>query len=289
MRCSTVAPPPQPPPVDPSAPRVVSERAIENVKAEHASLAAYETQLYSIATGGLERAKNGAATVQAASTAIAALYTGVLGLVFSAQGTAFPLRGLITPLFLGVAVVLSTYYLAFILPTYKILVTPPGGRTTVGLNVRSRVVDVGDVVDRTVRRRSWAIRAGVVALAVGLVGMALPFLSSDSLSPPETSTTDASIDWPTPPPVDTSSPGEVELGKILYQGQIDHFRAHLDDKPPATNGYIENPDFFWWALIYGAAAVILVPILLWVLDWGFHSLYRKIQEKRQSTGAATTN
>ncbi|MFF1633267.1 hypothetical protein [Leifsonia sp. NPDC058248] len=266
--------PPGPEQGAPNQKPALPPQVMENFKADNTSLAAYEGRFYDLAVGSVDRAKTGATTVQGASTAIAALYTGVLGLVFSATGTAFPIRGLITPLFLGVAVVLSTYYLAFITPGYKVMMTPPGGKS-LGQNVHDRIVAIGEAVDRTVRRRSWAIRAAVVALAVGLVGMALPFITTATFEQTKQASATPSIDWPTPPAVAPGERGAVDFGKILYQAQIDEFRAHLNDKAAPTTGYIESVDFFILALIIGLLAVIVLPVVLWFIDWATHAREKK--------------
>jgi len=52
-------------------------------------------------------------TVQKAAAAIAALYTPLLGVVFSVNDNPLPSRGVIPVLFLGLAILSSTAYLAY--------------------------------------------------------------------------------------------------------------------------------------------------------------------------------
>jgi hypothetical protein len=266
------------------APDPVPPEALEETKTDNASLAAFEAQMYGVAVGGLDRAKNGATVVQTASTAIAALFTGVLGFVFSAQGTTFPLRGLITPLFLGVAVVLSTFYLAFITPAYTVLRTWPGAKS-LGENVQDRIDFIGDYVERVIRRRSWALRAAVVALAVGLVGMALPFISGSSSEPAQPTMASVSsapepTGWPTPDPINTEEPGAVDLAKIKYQAQIEEYRAHLSYTKSVQPDDLDSMDFFLKALWIGIAAVVFLPLLLLFLDWLFHEVAGWVEKRR---------
>ncbi len=208
--------------------------------------------------------------MQAASTAIAALYTGVLGLVFSLTGTPFPLRGLVTPLFLGIAVVLSTYYLAFILPGYKVRRDPPGAKR-LGPNVYDRILAVGEAVDRTVGRRSWAIRASVAALAVGLFGMALPFITPATFEQAKASSAASVIHLPDPPKVAPGERGAVDLAKIKYQAEVDYYAKHADDKAAPAKGKIESWDFFVWSLVVGLLFVIVVPLVLAWIDKSAHA------------------
>lgn len=64
--------------------------------------------IFDVAKGSIDRARAGAEKVQTAATAIAGLYTTVLGVSFSVTEKPLPGRGLIAPIFLGAAIVAST-------------------------------------------------------------------------------------------------------------------------------------------------------------------------------------
>lgn len=267
------------PSVADSGPIEDRDRALEEFKADAASSAEYEKRSYDVAIGALERAKSGASAIQAASAAIAALYSGVLALVFSTEGATFPLRGVVSPIFLGLAVVLATYYLAFIAPVRDEAKVPPGGLAW-QMNVHDRVSYVTRLVNTVVTRRSLAIRAAVVALAIGLAAMPLPFLSGDAFEQATSAATttrhsatddavagsgsgDESLAWPEPR-LDLP----MELATILYQEQLDKFVADLyeaDRQQGEHSGYVESLDFFLMAVLLGAAVVALLPPLLLLL------------------------
>lgn len=276
--------PPNPPPVEPGSGAGIPPDDSDEAKADYASMAAWEGRAYDIAFGGLDRSRTGATTVQGASAAIATLYTGALGFVFSTTSSSFPLRGLLTPLFLGIAVVLSTFYLAFLTPATKYFTSPPGGQVTVSKNVWARVNDVGDRVDKVTGRRAWAIRSAVVALGVGLVCMPLPFITSTSFSQtPTASVTPTS--WPTPPPVDGSQPGSVDFGKILYQAQVDEFRADLKESKPEPSGLVESGWFFLSIFGVGVLLIVFLPLAARRGDKKF----REEQKRLRESSAASAN
>src|SRR5690349_11136386 len=88
--------------------------------AEFANLKEMHGHFYTLASASLERSRFAAETIQKASAAIAALYTGVLALVFSVTDNPLPLRGILAPIFLGLAVVLSSMYLTYIVAAPQI-------------------------------------------------------------------------------------------------------------------------------------------------------------------------
>jgi superfamily II helicase len=67
-----------------------------------------------VARNSIERSRDSAKYVQTAAVAIAGLYSGLLGLVFSITSNPLPIRGVYATAFLGLAVALATAYLAFI-------------------------------------------------------------------------------------------------------------------------------------------------------------------------------
>lgn len=167
------------------------ELAKQRADAEHAVLAtleearwaaewelvkAYHETVAEVTKGAIERARDGAKYVQTAAAAIAALYTGALGLVFSVTDNPLPLRGVLAPAFLGLAVALATAYLAYV---------KRAPRVPLVLNARSqaelqhaRTSHLTKWVAATVHNRRWAVRSSVIALAIGVAFMAAPFVSS---------------------------------------------------------------------------------------------------------------
>jgi len=88
-----------------------------NRDADASNLAKFHDTMTTLAIGSVDRARAGAELVQKASAALVTLYTGVLALVFSVTNNPLPPRGVLAPVFLGLAVVLSTAYIAYLEPT----------------------------------------------------------------------------------------------------------------------------------------------------------------------------
>jgi hypothetical protein len=143
-----------------------------------ASLTKFEAEAYDLSKSSVERSRTAAATVQSASAALVAVYTGVLALAFSVTDNPLPLRGLLAPIFLGAAVVFSTAYVAYIVPRLRAfpVPSPEGSPDKVSLD---RLQVYADMASDIVSRRSWTMRAAVVSLGVGLAYMALPFIGND--------------------------------------------------------------------------------------------------------------
>ncbi len=74
----------------------------------------YHTTIVEISKGSVERARDSAKYIQTAAAAIAALYTALLGLVFSVTDHPLPVRGVYAVAFLGLAIAFATAYLAFV-------------------------------------------------------------------------------------------------------------------------------------------------------------------------------
>lgn len=251
--------------------------------------AAFEDTLFTVITGATDRAKNAVTVLQGAATALLAIYTGLLGFVYSATGEALPLRAIITPVFLGLAVLLSTYYTSFVYPRV--------GDTTSGATLPTstpRDLRMAERVDALVlyvgvltQRRAWALRAAVVALSIGLVAIALPFVegapdnsageTSAGSSSSETQPSDDAdrdewigVELPaTPPPTDWP----VELRAVYLQAQLDDAAAEAaerrasaksdedDDVEPVS--YIGSAEFTWAFIGVGLALVVLTGLVSW--------------------------
>jgi hypothetical protein len=199
-----------------------------------------------VAKGSIDRARAGAELVQKGAAAVVTIYTAVLGVSFSVAERPLPSRGVIAPVLLGVAVVLSTVYLAYqSKPDDDVdeLDEEPSSHAT-ALEVARRYVMW--TRSGASQRRYW-LRASVVSLGLALVFLPAPFVtfkSSDANAVAATKTA-----WP-------SQPTEVQdpaLQRILYAAQVKE--AATNRAKPATvaaDGHDEE-----WALA-GAIALILV-------------------------------
>lgn len=228
--------------------------ATANRAADIANLQKFHDSMSSVATGSIDRARAGADLVQKASAAIATLYTGILALVFSVTDNPLPSRGVLAPLFLGLAVVLSTAYTAYLGPTEGLT---PGPKPVLGLEPKSfqRLNTIIRVASGIATRRSGYLRASVVSLGVGLAFIVLPFISFGSSLQP-TSASQATPEWPPPPT--TNAP--TELNAILYEAQVQEIAAARAEAASSTR---ENDTLVLIVgLVAGAAAVIFVPMIL---------------------------
>lgn len=237
----------------------VRTKSLKLIDAKITSLQSMHEHLYDVAAASPERAVHAADTVQKASAAIAALYTGVLALIFSVSGTRLPLRGITAPLFLGLAVVLSTAYLAYIKPEIESRRAYPAlarGGAFEPL-AYARLSTFIEIMTSMVERRSWMLRGAVVSLGVGLAAIALPFLSGPA--PAISAETEKQIEsvhpWPSPIP-EATSPNEVNM----YKSQLDEaaaVRAKARVNPPGTADIVSSADFFLWSI---AAGVLIVGL-----------------------------
>jgi len=197
---------------------VESDRSIASAEraADLANLAAFYQGLSNLAVGAVERARAGAEVVQKASAAIVTLYTGILAFVFVAGDNPLPARGVLAPVFLGLAVVLSTGYLAYLDAGRD---ATPGPAVVAGTEpkVIERLNSTITAASKIATRRSYALRASVISLGVGLVYIALPFMTIGGAPSPATPTPVATAPaWPTP-----NAGVPDALNAIVYKAQTD--------------------------------------------------------------------
>jgi hypothetical protein len=125
-----------------------------------------QMSIRSTAAGASQRPQALADLLLKAAGAIVTLYTGLLALVYAANGTALPLRALVPAVFLGLAVAGSMAYVAFLTdPDTTIFESRGGARENAWSQTRSFV----RWMDGFVSTRAGALRAAVAALAVGIV------------------------------------------------------------------------------------------------------------------------
>ncbi|WP_030527376.1 hypothetical protein LG324_09315 [Phycicoccus jejuensis] len=223
--------------------------------ADLASLQAFATSLTTLAVGAVDRARSGADTVQKASAAIVTIYTGILGFVFVASDNPLPTRGVLAPVFLGAAVVLSTAYLAYV-DGREASTRGPEAVGGVEPKVLARVNATVAAASAISTRRSYALRASVVALGVGLVYIVLPFVDLGSARAATPSAVASLPAWPTPA---VSSP--VELGAVVYEAQVAEVAASRTSALEAASLPPDVDDSGVVALLFlaGLAAVVVVP------------------------------
>ncbi|NKX56289.1 hypothetical protein [Arthrobacter mobilis] len=267
---NTADPDPAQPSEPPKEDDPAKEERLKEFDANITSLNYMQEHLYTLAAGSLDRRKFAAEIVLKASAAIATLYSGVLALIFSVSGTQLPLRGILAPVFLGLAVVLSAASQAYTTPRVKentegdTADTKPDedwviarGGGAFEPRAIARVNIFIQIAAKMAQRNSWMLRASVIALGVGLAGIALPFISSGS--PPSNADREASISssypWPTASPTATSA-NDV----ALYQAQVDEVaaaRANARAKPLAPQSFLNSTGFFAGSLVVGLLIVVI--------------------------------
>jgi hypothetical protein len=142
---------------------------------ETALLEAVHAGYIAVAQNSLDRALSRATFLTTGSAAIVTLYTGLLGLRFSAdKGAALPARALAPGMFLAGAVIFSTFYVAFLRRRTVVTELLPSG---VGGNVaQARLQAFIEWVTAGVIARAWSLRLAVVSLALGLALLPIGFV-----------------------------------------------------------------------------------------------------------------
>lgn len=211
----------------------------------------YHQSLIGLAAASVDRASAAAELVQKSAAAIGTLYGAVLGVSFSVAQRPLPPRGLVPALFLALAIVLAMIYRAYL--TYPQDIERPRPHTSPAVQVErlsdAFIIRANTIVDR----RSYALRAGVVALGLGVALLPVPFirfpgLSQESSLPP----------FPNPPPVGTNK----ELASLLrtrYQAEVAEV---VEVRRLARQTRQEDDDLVWRLALVGVALTFLVPAVL---------------------------
>lgn len=224
--------------------------------ADLANLQTFYEGLSTLAIGSVERTVAGAEVVQKASAAIVTLYTGLLGFVFVASDNPLPARGVLAPIFLGLAVVLSTAYLAYV-GVAKESTPSPLPAQGVEPKVLARLNATVAAASKVATRRSYLLRSSVIALGVGLVYIALPFLSIGA--PPSPGTPGAAPStaaWPTP---STGIPDA--LNEIVYEAQVAEVAKAREaaNAAAAKSPPVDDTGALFLLGLAGLAVTFLVP------------------------------
>jgi hypothetical protein len=222
--------------------------------------------LAELVKASIDRAREGAKFVETAAAALGTIYTGILAFAFAAASTPLPGRGIYAAIFLGIAVVAAAFYLAFIDS-----IDPIGRVDYRGSRAEDqwrRTEYLGAWTKAVVRKRAWALRTAVFALAFGVIFMPFAFLPSKlpsnplalmALAAPDEPAPAASPTWPPPP----SGIPEPEVASVLYKAQLDDFVKSKASSPAAT-----SPS---GAVTEGVAMrlfVIGLGVLILVAVWG---------------------
>jgi hypothetical protein len=225
-----------------------TDAEIDRAKAERAVDLAVEQAYYQavidVAKGAIDRSRASAEVVQKAAAAIVTLYTGILALAFAANAHPLPFRALFAALFLGLAVALSTAFLAY-------LPEPHAGDN--GTTAEPEPSDVSES-NKTVATfvlwtraaaidRAYPLRASVLALAAALLFLPAPFVQKGSAQTPA-----PKINWPGAP----TEVGDPQLRRILYRAQVKE-AADARNAPVADQGN----DAFWGVAFFVVLAIVL--------------------------------
>jgi hypothetical protein len=137
-----------------------------------------------VAQNTLDRSMQRGTYIVTAAGAVATLYTTLLGLRFSSavQTTPLPARGILPALFLGGAVVFSTFYISFLRQrrmASELLPSGLGGRIA-----QARLESFIEWVTAGAVARAWALRVAVISFGLGLILLPVTFvqLSSDTVT-----------------------------------------------------------------------------------------------------------
>ncbi len=241
------------------------EKAVQ--ENELAMSAAFHAAILEVSKGGIERGRDNAKYIQTAATAVVAIYTGLLGFVYSVTDNPLPVRGLYAAVFFGLAIAFATTYLAFAKRAGSVDAIP----ATASLSDKqfARTFFFVRWVTTAVRNKRWFIRASVISLAAGVAFIPAAFIAPSPV--PELPAA------PTLPDIPTEFADELEPSTIdLYQGEIDRYLEAVEARNAAV---VENEaqqaalaikqdrlnGLFFWLAVLTLWVVIAVPSLFEVL------------------------
>lgn len=203
-------------------------RAKSEVDNDLAQILEVQKGILEVSKGSIERARSSAETVQKAASAVAVIYAAALSVAFSVADHPLPPRGILPGVFLGLAIVLSTVYLAYLTtpgsqsaPPHPL---PPGQAAQIERAKWFVLWTRGSSM-----RRAYWLRASVFSLGIGLVALPTPFLGTSRATPP--AGTSSATPWPEAP----LTPQEPKLREILYQAQVTETAAERAAKTPSGN------------------------------------------------------
>jgi hypothetical protein len=224
----------------------------------------FHTTVAEVAKGAIDRSRDSAKHVQVAASAILPIYTGVLALAFSVTENPLPVRGVFAAVFLGLAVALSTGYLAFLTRAKAPELHGGGGSLAEMQFLRTGYLT--KLVNATVYNRRWMMHAAVVSLVFGAALLPAAFISSSA----QVKVPDA--------PAAPAIPGEVASGLEdraieLFDAQVAGFKeavkerneaiaaaASEAEKAEADNAHLN--EVFAWVSVGALFLVFAIPGLI---------------------------
>ena len=238
--------------------------------ADRAASTAFNGAMVDVAKAAIDRARGGADFVQKAATAVFALYTGALTLAFSVSDAPLPARGILPSLFLGMAIVLSSGYLAYLTRAESVPDPDPADGTPQAQLEYTRTFL--SWIAGSVMNRSYFLRSAVVALGLGVVVLPAPFLALPSATTTPTCEQGQELDptanvclpaWPAPP---AGTGTDQALRQKLYETQLAETAAA---RQAARKGATAPPDdtkVMLEVLVAGLAVVLLLPLLVTLVE-----------------------
>jgi hypothetical protein len=148
----------------------------EEAAAEHRLGQAIHDARIAVATSTIERAFRGAEFVRLSAGIIATVYTGIAGLAFvTEKGATLPPRGVVPGVFLGLALVLSTAYAAWL--TQPPHVPAPIPHSSAAEFQDRRLNTFVRWASRIALHRAYVLHAAVLSLGAGAVLLPTPFVA----------------------------------------------------------------------------------------------------------------
>lgn len=208
--------------------------------------------LYEVAKGSVGRAREGAEFIEKAAAGIATVYGVILGIAFSVGENPLPVRGVLAPAFLGLAVVCAAYYLAY--PS-----RPPAINRNIPANAGPgpHFNAFADWMSNLTLYRRPFLSTALLALFFGLLFIPAPFLAVKTSPPIPPSL----APFPDPP---TSS---IELQKIRYMAEINEVaRLRREAAPQPTGQFKISESWIWWAAVAALAVLVLNALVTLAVD-----------------------
>jgi hypothetical protein len=212
----------------------------------------FHEELMEVAKGAIDRARAGAQTIQTAAATIVTLYTGALALAFSVADRPLPTRALFPGVFLGLAMVLSTVYLAYLSPPKDLKSPDPHSDWRVAA-VRRLVFFIKWVRAGAMNRRYW-LHAGIVSLAIAVAWLPAPFVSGGKSSADAADAARNAIAWPTPP---NSADVAADTQNTLFTAQVSEAASlRKAAAARARDGEVKK----WWWYGFGGSLILVFAL-----------------------------